>query len=442
MTPGGNSHPVSVSWPSELVAAVSAIPPASKVWVAFSGGLDSTLLLHTAHRCFDGDIAALHINHQLQPNAGDCEAHCRAVCRELGVELVVEAVDVGAINGVSLEESARNERYRVFEKRLGPGEALLMAHHGDDQAETVLFRLVRGTGVAGLAGMPVQRPLGEGFLLRPLLAFDREQLSRWAARLGLQWVDDPSNDDQSFDRNFLRHTILKPLKLRWPTLLQRLSHTVEACRESDQLAYRLAQLQYASCADARGAIGLAALRALTLAEQKNLLHWAILERGWTVPSLKHWGQALAEMAKAKADGAPEIQGAGFSIRRYRDALYLVADPKAVPASARLLSASSPVEWGQYRFFLEATGLAVTAAPELEVKARAGGERIRRQQVGPSRLLKTWLQEAAVPPWQRQNLPLLWEAGEVVGVADLWLSPRFSGEAPESGWRIRAERDFN
>lgn len=442
MIPGGSSRPVNVTWPSQLLAAVSATPPAPKVWVAFSGGLDSTLLLHAAHHCFKGDIAALHINHQLQPNASECEAHCRAVCHKLGVELVVEAVDVGAINGVGLEESARNERYRVFERWVGPGEALLMAHHGDDQAETVLFRLVRGTGMAGLAGMPKQRPLGEGFLFRPLLAFDREQLSCWATELALQWVDDPSNDDQGFDRNFLRHSILKPLKLRWPTLSQRMSHTIEACRESDQLAYRLAQLQYESCADARGAIGLAAFRDLTLAEQKNLLRWVILERGWTPPSVKHWGQALAQMVTAKEDAAPEIQGDGFSIRRYRDALYLVAEPKAVPTGTRVLSASSTVEWGSYRFCLEAAGRAVTAAPELEVKARAGGERIRQDQAGPSRLLKNWLQEAAVPPWQRQGLPLLWEADQVAGVGDLWLSPRFSGEAPESGWRILVERDFN
>lgn len=442
MTPGGNSRPNGVAWPSELIAAVSATPPASKVWVAFSGGLDSTLLLHAAHHCIGGQIAAFHINHQLQSNAGECEAHCRAVCHGLDIELVVEPVEVESVNGVGLEELARDARYRAFERRLSPGEVLLMAHHGDDQAETVLFRLVRGTGVAGLAGMPAQRSLGDGLLFRPLLAFDREQLSQWATRLGLQWVDDPSNDDQGFDRNFLRHTILKPLKLRWPTLLQRLRHTVEACRETDQLAYRLAQMQYASCADAGGAIGLTAFRSLTLAEQKNLLRWAILERGWTLPSVKHWGKALAQLATAKEDGAPEIQGDGFAIRRYREALYLVAEAKAVPSSPRVLSASCPVEWGQYRFGLEAAGRAVRAAPELEVRARAGGERIRPGQTGPSRLLKTWLQEAAVPPWQRQGLPLLWEAGEVVGVADLWLSPRFSGEVPESGWRILAERDFN
>ncbi len=442
MTAGGNSRTNGVAWPSELIAAVSSTPPTHKVWVAFSGGLDSTLLLHAAHHCMGGQIAAFHINHQLQSNAAECEAHCRAVCHDLNIELVVEPVDVESVNGAGLEELARNARYSAFERRLNPGEVLLMAHHGDDQAETVLFRLVRGTGVAGLAGMPAQRSLGGGLLFRPLLAFGREQLSQWATRLGLQWVDDPSNDDQSFDRNFLRHTILQPLKLRWPTISQRLRHTIVACREADQLAYRLAQIQYASCADPGGAIGLAAFRSLTLVEQKNLLRWVILERGWTLPSIKHWDKALAQLASARADGTPEIQGDGFAIRRFRDALYLVAEPTAVPSSPRVLSALCPVGWGEYRFGLEAAGSAGGAAPEFEVKARAGGERIRPSQAGPSRLLKTWLQEAAVPPWQRPGLPLLWESGEVVGVADLWLSPRFSGESPESGWRILVERDFN
>ncbi|MEX0604343.1 MAG: tRNA lysidine(34) synthetase TilS [Marinobacter sp.] len=442
MTPGGKNRPVDAVWPPELLAALSVTPSASKVWVAFSGGLDSTLLLYAAHQCFGGHIAAIHINHQLQPNAGECEAHCRAVCHELGVELVVEAVAVNSNNGAGLEESARNERYQAFERRLRSGEVLLMAHHNDDQAETVLFRLIRGTGVAGLAGMPVQRPLGKGVLFRPLLAFDREQLTRWANRFALKWADDPSNDNERFDRNFLRHTILKPLKLRWPTLLQRVNHTVEACREADQLADQLAQIQYASCADASGAIGLMRFRNMTLAEQKNLLHWAIRKRGWPFPSIKQWGEALAQLISARADGAPEIQGDGFTIRRYRDAIYLVADPKLVPASPRVLSASSSVEWGLYRFYLEAAGTAGGVAPEIEVRARAGGERIRPERNGPSRLLKIWLQETAVPPWQRQGLPLLWEAGELVGVADLWISPRFSGAGPESGWRILTERDFN
>lgn len=451
MTPGGNHRPNTYAWPAELTDAMEAVPPTSQIWIAFSGGLDSTLLLHLAHDYLSsgtGCLGAIHINHQLQPNAADCEAHCRAVCRSLGIPLVVETVDVWkGVNGSQrgeggVEEAARNARYRVFEKHLQPDSVLLMAHHADDQAETILFRVLRGSGVMGLGGMPGQRPLSDGQLVRPLLAFSREQLAGWAQDAGLRWMDDPSNRDETFDRNFLRHSILAQLKQRWPTLLRRISRTAAACEEADTLTHRLADIHYVQCGGPMGRLDLTAFRQLSRLEQKNLLRWWIADRGWPVPSMRHWDTAVGELLDAGDDRKPLIQGRAFSIRRYRGALYLVAEKPSLPAGPVVLAPDTPVRWGRYTVCLTSAEGESGPPPRVEMKVRAGGEIIRATANGPSRPLKKWLQEMAVPPWEREQLPLFWDAGELVGVADLWLSPRYAKGSTESGWRIVSTREFN
>ena len=219
MTPG--AEPGSgFTWPEALCAPVRELPDHARLLVALSGGLDSTLLLHLAVHCHghSGAVRAVHINHQLQPNASETESFCRDLCGRLGVPLVVETVTVGSGGNSDggIEEAARKARYSALEAMVQRRDLVLMAHHGDDQAETVLFRMLRGSGVAGLAGMPFSRALGPATLVRPLLGFERAELERWARSAGLSWVDDPSNIDQRFDRNFLRHTVLPALRERWP----------------------------------------------------------------------------------------------------------------------------------------------------------------------------------------------------------------------------------
>ena len=250
----GKAGPDSV-WPEALSASVRNLPAHSGLYVALSGGLDSVLLLHTLARQFRNSdrLVAVHVNHQLQPNASETENFCRRLCGSLNVPCQVMRVDVSAAPAEDpagtggLEEAAREVRYQAFESCLGDGELLLMAHHADDQTETVLFRLVRGTGAAGLAGMPVSRALGRGTLYRPFLNLSRQQLEAWATGHGIDWVEDPSNQDRRFDRNYLRRTIIPALKERWPSLNRRLASTARACRESDELARSLGRLHFSRC---------------------------------------------------------------------------------------------------------------------------------------------------------------------------------------------------
>jgi len=452
MTPG-TSPGLSVSWPEPLCAAVRSLPEHRRLWVAFSGGLDSCLLLHSLVHCYKGPVppAAIHVNHQLQVNAEATEAFCRDLCRQLGVELCVRRVTVprragpDAVSG--LEHAARHVRYRVFEELLQPGDLLLMTHHADDQAETVLFRLLRGTGVRGLAGMPRQRPLGAGRLFRPLLDFSREQLLQWATAAGLQWVEDPSNSDQRFDRNFLRHGILPALKERWPGLNRRLAHTAAACADSAWLNDRLAEIQWQACRAGHYRLQLEALSRLSSVEQTNLIRWWIRRAGFSVPARSDWAQAVSELIMAAADRSPQLDGEGFSVRRFRDCLYLVPAPLPLPPEPAYLLPGIPLAWGEWRICLEADAAEQESpAPAIRVSTRQGGERFRPAASRPSRTVKKWLQEQGVPPWDRARIPLIFrqdgDTRTLIAIGNLWCHEDYSGGAPGNGWRLRVERDFD
>ncbi|WP_417517592.1 tRNA lysidine(34) synthetase TilS [Marinobacter sp.] len=444
MTPGAKPEP-GFAFSETLSAPVKAVSGYRRLWVALSGGLDSTLLLHLASLCHPG-VRAVHINHQLQVNAGETEDFCRDLCAGLAVPLTVIPVTVnpGSGPGEGLEEAARKARYEAFEALLESGDILLMAHHGDDQAETILFRMFRGSGVTGLAGMPGSRPLGAGQLVRPLLGFERSELEDHARRAGILWVDDPSNTDQKFDRNFLRLSILPLLKRRWQGFNQRLRHTAAACSESDFLNQRLAELHWQMLGGRRDRLPVPALSKLALAEQKNLLRWWVRRAGYQPPSISDWSQVLHDLLQAAEDRAPELRADGYSLRRFQSELYLVSEAPAVPVQAVPVEPGHPVVWGDWRVCLEPVATAKTDVPPIRICTRQGGERIRFHPKGPSKSLKKWLQEKAVPPWQRGRLPLIFvgmgDDNELVAIGDLWCSEQYCGNAPAAGWRLIVERD--
>ena len=451
MTPAGNDKEPEGGWPEPLLGSVSQLPVHNHLYIALSGGLDSVLLLHTVARIFRDEArpTAIHINHQIQPNASEVEHFCQDLCQILAVPCRTVRVNVPAANhqaGITtggLEESARNARYQAFESVLGEDDLLLMAHHADDQVETVLFRLVRGSGVAGLGGIPVCRALGQGKLWRPFLSFSRAQLQAWARQTGICWMEDPSNRNQIFDRNFLRHSVIPVLRTRWPNLERRLGSTAQACREQDELAEHLASIQFSRCRGAEGGILLAALAELTAPEQKNLIRWWLQQHKLSPPQTRDWPGLLSEFINAGADRQPEYRGPGYHLRRHRGTLRLVLDNVQGKQTLNLEPGLTQ-RWGNWWIRLESTAPKQALSPELRIRARKGGERLRVRPDGPSKPLKKWLQEQNVPAWERTELPLVMEQNEsgsrVVAVGDLWVAEPYCGETPGSGWRLILERD--
>ncbi|TGN41966.1 tRNA lysidine(34) synthetase TilS [Marinobacter confluentis] len=451
MTRAGSTGPEG-TWPEALLTSLGKMPSCSGLYVALSGGLDSVLLLHTASRLFGhrGRLNAIHVNHQLQPNAPETERFCQQLCQSLAIHchvvrvtVPVSAADERARTG-GLEEAARAARYEAFESHLGKGDLLLMAHHGDDQVETVLFRLLRGSGVAGLAGMPVSRPMGKAAVYRPFLDFSRRELEAWAKELSIQWLEDPSNLDRRFDRNFLRQAIIPALRERWPFLNRRVAATAKACREGDELAASLARIHFDQCRTDDDGLDISALKNLTLAEQKNLIRWWVSQQGFLPPETGDWQALLSGFMDSRDDRQPEYSGTGYRLRRHQNALYFVIDRPAMADQPRPLEPGKPVNWGGWHLSLEPAAPEPRYTPKLVVHARQGGERIRVRPGGPSRPLKKWLQEQSVPAWERGRLPLVSDSlgGDetLVAAGHLWVSEQYCGEAPSSGWRLILERD--
>lgn len=400
---------------------------AGSLLVALSGGLDSTVLLALLRELRDAGLLnppleAIHVHHGLQSAADTFEAHCRELCTAWQVSLRLCRVEVSRDSGLGIEAAARKARYDAFTRELPAGGLLLQAHHGDDQSETVFLHLLRGSGPRGLAGIPAERPLGEGSLLRPLLPWPRETLQAWAQEQGLRWVEDPSNADTRLDRNYLRQCILPPLKARWPALGAALERSSALQGEAAVLLDDLAALDLETAGGSvPRRLSVAALLALPVARRHNLLrYWIRLYHGETagIPAAVLC-EGLRSLLEAGEDRMPLVSwdsGAGrLELRRHQGELYLLEACREfaltpidwVPTQALQL----PGNLGQ--LLLETHGAVVPEDLRLEVRWRSGGERLRLAR--GTRSLKNLLQEQQVAPWLRARIPLVYGAGELLVV---------------------------
>jgi len=412
-----------MSLEARLSSALSYARHAPRWCVAFSGGLDSTVLLQLlvdlARREALPPLRAIHVHHGLQPAADAWPEHCRRVCTALGVPLEVVRVQVEA--GSSLEQAARQARYAAIELRLEDGEVLLTAQHCDDQAETLLFRLLRGAGVRGLAAMPARRRLGRGWLVRPLLDVSRGELEAHARRLGLTWVEDPSNDSLEFSRNYLRHQVMPMLAQRWPQTATTLARTAAHMAEAQALLDELAEMDLAMMAPPGAyawlpvpSLALAPMLSLSPARQRNALrHW--LAPFTALPDSEHW-QGWESLCAAAADATPVWRLAAGELHRCGDRLWWLS-------GCWLRPVVGSVAWNDPNQSLQLpdNGAVQIAGPaasaRYEVRYRQGGEVLRVPGRG-SRDLKRLLNEAGVPRFVRARLPLLYADGQLVGVANL------------------------
>ncbi len=423
----------------EMLAAQHG-PPRRYV-VAWSGGRDSSVLLHallTSSRTRTTPLCAVHVNHQLQAAADDWQAHCEREAKALDVTFQALQAPVPDNPPGGTEAAARHLRYESLARLLEPGDWLLSAHHRNDQAETLLLNVMRGSGIAGLAGIGEFQPLAEGHLVRPMRDVPAALIAAYAAQHELGWVQDPSNDDTAFDRNFLRHVVLPLLESRWPAAVTSLARSTVLAGEAESLLTELAALDLAHAGDP-ACMNTSALMLLSEPRQRNMLRHAIRELGLPLPSARKLERIVTELLPARADARPLVQWPGGEVRRYRSRLYLGAPLPAVPdAPANRLIAGTSLALGDGLGELQLVpgvgGIAPALATSgLAVRFRAGGEMLRPTGRDHTHALKKLLQEAAIVPWMRSRLPLFYAGSDLVAVADLWIA---EGHYDPAGYAVQ------
>jgi tRNA(Ile)-lysidine synthase len=414
-----------------------------RVAIGLSGGLDSVVLLDVLDELrvsHDLALSAIHVNHQISPHAGDWERFCGELCAKRNIALSVRQVQVKP-EGSGLEAAARQQRYRAYASI--DADFIALAQHLDDQAETFLLQLLRGAGSHGLAAMPVIRQVANengsaSAILRPLLECRRSLLETHARTRGLTWIEDESNADSRYDRNFLRNEVLAKLETRFPAYRETLSRAARNLADQALLAEELARID-AQQVD-RNSVALERLRQLSDARALNLLRQLFRDRGFLMPPRVRLEEALRQCRQAGRDAEVQVTFGDAALRCYRDRVELVGIAQDPPADWQS-------QWDGHHELILPDGLGVLrarAAPgegiarrhfderAATVRGRSGGERMQPGANRPQRALKSLLQEHAIPPWERSRMPLVFFGDQLAWVPGIGVAAKFRAHAQEPG----------
>ena len=434
--------PKKIFQPTDIKAFLAGelnVTAKNKIIIAFSGGLDSTVLLCALKKADPPcPIIAVHVHHGLSPRAADWVAHCRNICAELDVPLHIETIEVPRNTGKGLEAAARALRYDAMAKYIDAQTILLTAHHKDDQAETVLLQLLRGTGPAGMAAMPRSTTFAGGRHARPLLDFTRTQLQHYAEAQELQWIEDPSNQSLELHRNVIRQKVMPLVKQYWQHATQTLARGAAHAANTRRLLHDLAAIDLARIDMDSQSLAITDLNNLDSLRRANVLRYWLTQRGILSPSQKKINEVLAGLDQPTRTGKCIISTATHEFGIYGGRLYFTIklppvdpswetewhpkQPLAVPTLGWVLKLKLNTPKGIAQKWLE-------HAP-WQIKLRTGGERILLPGHKQHSLLKNLLQEARIPPWRRERLPLIYIQDRLAAVANLWFSAEFAAKTGE------------
>src|SRR3990167_1277214 len=413
--------------------------------IAFSGGLDSHVLLHlfAASRLLHPiQLRAVYINHGVSPHAEQWALHCADICKNLNIDFTKYHIVNKNISS-SPEVSLRQLRYEQFTQLLAPKDILLTAHHQEDQAETVLLQLLRGAGPKGLAAMPSLKTLGNGLHGRPLLSLTRADLRQYAIHHELCWIEDESNTNTNYTRNFLRHEVLPILTKRWPRVAKTLARVADNCAQSQQVLDSVIQPDLALIQGKKPhTLSIKKLQQFDLNKQIHLLRAWLLQCNFSLPSAKKMQQLVKDVLEARCDKMPYLAWRDVEIRRYRDDLF------CLPVSAKRnshqkmiwnLSESLSLQNGMLLQAKSIKGSGLRAdISEVTLHFRIGGETIqlpgRTHHHDLKKLFQTW----GVPPWQRDQIPLAYVNDQLAAVVGFCVADQFVARGDECGWSLSTD----
>ena len=425
-----------------LQADSEKLESARKVWIGYSGGLDSTVLLHACVELLGtSKVGALHLNHQLQEQADEWCEHCENQARALGIEFRSARLNI-TNKGEGLESEARQLRYQFFRESLGENELLLLAHHADDQAETLLYRLFRGSGVRGLSAIPEERLEGCGTLLRPLLSLTKQSLEDAANSAGLVWIEDPSNTKSSYDRNYIRNQILPVIQERWPVAAKTMARASENLYSATQLLDEYAEQLLIQCEWRQESVGYS----FTINSYESISEQAqalVLESALRQQNLSGFDASLPLkvrlLIETTEDKEPLLRASNTDIRRYSGRIFVMPKlPDSVDKSYSCmwdgLSTLQIVNCGKL-LPLPSVSMESYSGNKMRISFRQGGERCKPLNRDKSQTLKKLFQEYGLEPWLRDRTPLLWQGDQLIAAAGLF-SCAENLPAPQFQWQLQ------
>ncbi len=413
----------------------------SHIVIGLSGGLDSSVLLHllaNLRQTLPFQLSAHHVHHGLSAHADAWADFCEKSCDALNIPLTISKVKVDINSGLGVEASARQARYA--ELLAIDADYICTAHHQDDQAETLLLQLARGAGVKGLSGMAAIDDARK--LLRPLLNISRAELDAYAKQHKLSWVEDDSNINTQFDRNFMRHSVLPILMQQYPAIKQTLARTAQHLADANDLLNVLAARDAQAClSDSdKKILALTPLKQLDSNRINNVLRWWLAQNNVLMPSAAQLQQITQQLLHSKSDAAIKIQlktEGDLTIRRYQDYAYLVAETPSLAIDyvwqgEPVLKFANQTQLTFEKKLGEGLSLKYLDSKILRIKTRSGGEHIKPDLNRPTRSLKTVLQTAAIPPWQRSLLPLIFLHEKLAIIPNVAVEASFKAGADEVG----------
>ena len=412
-----------------------------QLMVGFSGGLDSTVLLHVLanERAFIGQLRAVHVHHGLSLNADAWLRHCQQVCETLSIPLMTQKVQCDARSNI--EEGARTARYQVFSNLMNDNDGLLLAHHADDQAETLLLQLFRGAGIDGMAAMTAFKPLKKGMLIRPFLEHSREMLEKYAQYHQLSWIEDESNQNRMFSRNYLRHQILPLLQDKWPNIVGNLARSARHCQQAKINLDNLAEIDVSGLKKEPGKLSLASISGLSLTRLANVLRVWLRYNNVRRPPLSVLNRLINEVILARGDATPIVGWDGVRVQRFQHDLYLLKNKIIKPQLVSL-------EWSEFPTPLVLKGVGILSAAEassgllvrpncrITVGYRQGGELFYWH--GQTKQLKKLWQEWKVPPWERDSIPLLYIDGALAAVVGFAVNDQFYSHGAKNTYSVHID----
>lgn len=435
---------------ASILALTKQVTDCSGLLVALSGGGDSVALLHGLSKLSVSTILpirAIHIDHQLQSQSKQWAEFCRYLCMSIQIPLVIEQTTIDLSSKQSIETAARHARYHLFSQQLKPGEALITAHHQEDQVETFLLQLFRGAGIDGLAGIPLLQSFSHGYLYRPILDVSQQMLHDYLQLSDLEWIEDPMNASLEPRRNFIRHQVLPLIGSRWQGINKTILRAIGHQQDAQSLLAEIANDDFKLIKTSQqNKICIQALLSLSIQRQKNVLRYWLKQLDIKMPNAIHLEELLVQINSDRMDNQLRVSWPGVvEFRRYRQYLFCCIDFKEYDLRDKVFTWSLDAELHLPHGVLSCHKLDGSKSKEIlnkvDVKFRRGGETIYLDKRG-TKSVKKLFQEKGIPPWERDVLPFIYIDDEVQAVGNYWQTARFRQYLCDHGLALKWNSNIN